>query len=91
VTESIASSMRIYPDTFGNRLHIHSTTPPKRIDVPTSIGVFPQELALPPRRACARAVNLVHWSVLPRGGDFAPSEQPELYVEELRRLFRPLR
>jgi pimeloyl-ACP methyl ester carboxylesterase len=91
LTESIGSSMRIYADTFGNGLHIHSTTPPKRIDVPTGIGVFPQELALLPRRACARAVNLVHWSVLPRGGHFAPSEQPELYVEELRRFFRPLR
>lgn len=91
LTETIGSSLRIYADTFGRGLHIHSSIPPGRIEVPTGIGVFPHDLALIPRRACERAVNLVHWSILPEGGHFGPAEQPALYVDELRRFFRPLR
>jgi pimeloyl-ACP methyl ester carboxylesterase len=91
LTETIGSSMRIYADSFGRGLRIHSSSPPPRIDVPTGIGVFPAEMTLIPRRACERVANVVHWSVLPRGGHFGPSEQPDLYIDELRRFFRPLR
>jgi pimeloyl-ACP methyl ester carboxylesterase len=91
MTETIGSSMRIYADTFGDGLKMHSSTPPARIEVPTGIGVYPQETSLIPRKACARVANLVLWSVHPRGGHFAAAEQPDLYVEDIRRLFRPLR
>ncbi len=91
-TQTIASSMLIYAESLrGGGANVHSTRPPSRIDVPTGIGVFPYDLALYPRSACERVANLVHWSVLPHGGHFGPAEQPELYVEELRTFFRPLR
>ena len=90
-TECIGPSMRIYADSFRDGLNIHSSNPPHRIEVPTGIGVFPHEMAKIPRKACERAANLVHWSVLPRGGHFGPAEQPSLYVDELREFFRPLR
>jgi hypothetical protein len=38
-----------------------------------------------------RQANLVHWTVMPRGGHFAPAEEPELMVEDLRAFFRELR
>jgi pimeloyl-ACP methyl ester carboxylesterase len=91
MTETVGSSMRIYADSFGHGRNIHSTDPPRRIEVPTGISVFPEETTLMPRKACERAVNLTHWSVHPRGGHFAAAEQPEAYIEDLRALFRPLR
>jgi pimeloyl-ACP methyl ester carboxylesterase len=38
-----------------------------------------------------RQVNLARWTVMPRGGHFAPSEEPELMVEDIRAFFRELR
>jgi pimeloyl-ACP methyl ester carboxylesterase len=64
---------------------------PPRIEAPTGIGVFPEDVALLPRAICERAANLKHWSVRPAGGHFAPAEVPEDYVHELRTFFRPLR
>ncbi len=91
LTETIGSSIRMYADSFGHGFRVHSSDPPGRIEVPTGIGVFPRDLALVPRSACERAANLVHWSLLPEGGHFGPSEQPALYLDELRTFFRPLR
>jgi pimeloyl-ACP methyl ester carboxylesterase len=86
---SIASSMRIYHDHYTNNL-----PPPPRQDrtpaigVPTAFAVFPKELLLLPRAVAARACDLQRWTVMPRGGHYPPSEQPELVVTELREFFR---
>jgi hypothetical protein len=58
---------------------------------PTGIAVFPKELQHVPRELAEKYANLVHWSEFPRGGHFAPSEEPEMLVEDLRTFFRPLR
>jgi pimeloyl-ACP methyl ester carboxylesterase len=42
----------------------------------------------PPRTWVERDYNLVHWSVMQRGGHFACLEQPDLFVRDVRRLFR---
>jgi pimeloyl-ACP methyl ester carboxylesterase len=36
-----------------------------------------------------RTANTVRVTELPRGGHFAPFEEPELYAQELRDFFRP--
>jgi pimeloyl-ACP methyl ester carboxylesterase len=94
-TQSIASSMQLYAEEFRTGAiagdNFVGSTPPARIEVPTGIGVYPEEIALLPRKMCERAANLVHWSVLPEGGHFAPAEVPEIYVTELRTFFRSLR
>ena len=36
-------------------------------------------------------VDIRQWTEMPRGGHFAASEQPELFVEDVRSLFRDLR
>jgi pimeloyl-ACP methyl ester carboxylesterase len=46
---------------------------------------------IPPRSLADRQYEVARWSVLPRGGHFLPTEEPELYVEDLREFFRPLR
>jgi pimeloyl-ACP methyl ester carboxylesterase len=95
LTESIASSMQLYAEQYraGAAAADNYTGPmkPARIEAPTGIGVFPEDVALLPRSVCEEAANLRHWSVQPEGGHFAPSEVPAAYVEELRTFFRPLR
>jgi hypothetical protein len=39
----------------------------------------------------ALTTNLVRFTEAPRGGHFAPFEEPETYAEELRAFFRPYR
>ena len=43
------------------------------------------------RRWAARYYNLQRWTLMPRGGHFAPMEEPDLLLGEIREFFRPLR
>jgi pimeloyl-ACP methyl ester carboxylesterase len=87
---TVASSLRFYADHYASPFRpVHERRPV--LEAPVGIAVFPRELALLPKRFVARHANLQHWSVMPRGGHFAPSEQPGLLVEDLRAFFRPLR
>jgi pimeloyl-ACP methyl ester carboxylesterase len=62
------------------------------IAVPKGGSIFPHELQRPSRRwAARRFTDIRHWNELDRGGHFAPLEQPELFVDELRRFFRLVR
>ena len=63
----------------------------RRIEVPTAAAVFPRDLLLfPPRAMVERGYNIVHWSVMPRGGHFASLEEPELFLADLRAFVRGL-
>ncbi len=44
-----------------------------------------------PRRFMETYYDLRQLTTMPRGGHFAPSEQPELLVEDVREFFRGLR
>jgi hypothetical protein len=55
------------------------------------MAVFPRELVHVPRAMMEEEANLVHWTRMERGGHFAPAEEPQLLVDDLRRFFRPLR
>ena len=52
---------------------------------------FPKELSRPPRAWCEGNYNITHWTKMPRGGHFAAFEQPELFVEDVRKFFATLR
>ena len=67
----------------------HERTP--AIEAPTGIAVLPKQLLLVPRAHAERTANLVHWSVFPSGGHFAPAEEPARLVEDIRACFRSLR
>lgn len=64
---------------------------PPGIPVPTGFAIFPKDLVFLPRAVAEVHCDLRRWSVMPRGGHFAPAEQPDLVVEEIRAFFRPLR
>jgi pimeloyl-ACP methyl ester carboxylesterase len=88
VTGSITSSTRLYYET----IHSGRFGPAgKRVETPTGCAIFPKELYRAPRTWAEAAYNVQQWTKMPRGGHFAALEEPELLVEDVRRLFRTLR
>jgi pimeloyl-ACP methyl ester carboxylesterase len=65
----------------------------KNITIPFAISVFPDELYQAPRSWAERAYpdNLLYFNEVDKGGHFAAWEQPQLFSEEIRASFRPLR
>jgi pimeloyl-ACP methyl ester carboxylesterase len=64
-----------------------------RVETPTGFASFPKEIppSNPPRAALERYYNVTRYTKMPRGGQFACLEQPDLLVEDIRAFFRPLR
>lgn len=86
VTETFASSVRYYAQRKR-----HPWTPVMQatpiVSAPTAVAVFPYDVIIQPRRIAETITNLVRWTVMPEGGHFAPMEQPELLVADLRAHF----
>ncbi len=61
-----------------------------RVEVPTGIAIYPREMFRYPRSWLDRAFNVVHYRRMPRGGHFAAMEEPDLFVEDLRRFLQIL-
>jgi pimeloyl-ACP methyl ester carboxylesterase len=62
------------------------------ISIPVAITVFPGEVYRAPETWARRAYrNLSYFHEAAEGGHFASWEQPQLFAEELRAAFRPLR
>ena len=86
LTNTAISSARLY---WENKLHFFT---PKNVAIPVAVSVFPDDIDAPPRSWVEKAYpNLIHYNRLPKGGHFAAWEQPQLFVEEVRAGFRPLR
>ncbi|MFI9381852.1 epoxide hydrolase family protein [Kutzneria sp. NPDC052558] len=87
LTGTIGSSMRMY--------HANGRIPPaqlmRRVEAPSGFSLFPADLITPPKAWLERTTNLAYLNELPRGGHFAPFEEPELYAAELREFFCPYR
>lgn len=91
LTESIGTSMRFYKESMGTNWWqpSHDRTP--AIEAPTAIAVFLNELMLLPRKAAERGSNLIQWNIFDSGGHFAPAEEPEVVLNDIRECFRKLR
>ena len=64
----------------------------KGVSVPAAVSVFPKELFQAPRSwAEAAYPNLMYFNEVDRGGHFAAWQEPQLFTEEVRAGFRPLR
>ena len=84
-TASAASSARLYWESFNSLGRFE-------IDLPAGISIFPKEIFRASRRWAERHYrHLIHWNELDRGGHFAALEVPQVFVEEVRACFRPLR
>jgi pimeloyl-ACP methyl ester carboxylesterase len=90
LTQTFHTSVRFYAESYRSPWPLVREGRP-HITVPTGVAVFPRELLRMPRAFMAREANITHWTVMPRGGHFAPAEEPALVVDDLRAFFRPLR
>ncbi|MGW1988965.1 epoxide hydrolase family protein [Embleya sp. NPDC001921] len=85
LTDTAASSARLYWESYRN-------PDLSEVGVPTGCSIFPHEIIRSSRRwAANRFTDLRYWNELDRGGHFAAFEQPETFVEEVRRFFRLVR
>jgi pimeloyl-ACP methyl ester carboxylesterase len=86
LTGTAISSARLY---WENKLAFFD---PKHVSIPVAVSVFPDEIYAAPRSWTERAYpKLIYYNKVDKGGHFAAWEQPQLYSEELRAGFKPLR
>ena len=65
---------------------------PTPVSIPVGFTTFPGEIWRTPRSWVEKAYpNVIYFNEVDKGGHFAAWEEPELFSEELRAAFRPLR
>lgn len=84
-TGTIATSFRPYWE-FGQGM----AEQVRRVETPTAIAVFPNDLSQPPRSWAQRTYNVVRYTRMPRGGHFAPHQEAELLAADVRTFFESL-
>jgi pimeloyl-ACP methyl ester carboxylesterase len=83
LTETAGSSARLYWEST----HAHGW--PEPTQVPVGVAAFAEDVAI--RRHAEQGYNIVHWSDFERGGHFAATEAPDLFVDDVRAFFRKVR
>lgn len=79
-----ASSARLYWESLGD-LDL-------QVEMPTGISMYSNDITPTPCEWAQRSFSdIVYWNEVERGGHFAALEQPKLFVDELRKCFRPFR
>lgn len=92
LTNSAASSARIYWENRGRNLISAGAQMTAEIKVPVAVTVFPDEVYQPPESWSRRAFpNLVYFSKAEKGGHFAAWEYPEIFARELRAAYKSVR
>jgi pimeloyl-ACP methyl ester carboxylesterase len=88
LTTTGVSSARLYWEAFGKV----SFFGVKGVKTPVAVSAFPEELYQAPRSWAEQAYpKLVYYNKHEKGGHFAAWEVPQLYSEDIRAGFRPLR
>jgi pimeloyl-ACP methyl ester carboxylesterase len=94
--DRVLLSVMIYwlTNTAGSAAHMyyesmHSGRWPTPSQVKTGVANFAEDIAI--RRFAEQGNNIVHWSEFDRGGHFAATEAPDLFVDDVRTFFRQLR
>jgi pimeloyl-ACP methyl ester carboxylesterase len=89
LTNTAVSSARLYWNLWEKALSFFDV---KNVSIPVAVSAFPDELYQAPRSWAERAYpKLIYYNKLDKGGHFAAWEQPQLFSEEVRAGFRPLR
>jgi len=91
LTNTGASSSRFYWENNNNNFSAKAQRT-SEIKVPVAISVFPHEIYQAPESWSKNAYrSLYYYHLAPKGGHFAAWEQPQVFTEELRAAFKPLR
>jgi hypothetical protein len=86
LTNTGVSASRLYWEYKGGFFNT------KGVLIPVAVSVFPGEQYEAPLSWAERAYpKLIYFNRVAKGGHFAAWEQPQLFSEEVRRGFRPLR
>jgi pimeloyl-ACP methyl ester carboxylesterase len=86
LTNTAVSAARLY---WENQASLYNAV---SVSVPAAVSAFPGENYQAPRSWTERAYhNLIYYNQPDKGGHFAAWEQPQLFSEEVRAGFRPLR
>jgi pimeloyl-ACP methyl ester carboxylesterase len=92
LTDSATSAGRLYWENKGRSPISSAAQKTTDIALPVGVTVFPEDVYRPPESWVRRAYpHLTYFHEADKGGHFAAWEQPELFSEELRAAFRPLR
>ena len=84
LTQSAASSARLYWESFGNPSQ-------EMVSIPTGCSIYPKEIFRSSERwVKKRFQDLRYYNELTKGGHFAAFEQPEIYVEEIRKFCKEI-
>jgi pimeloyl-ACP methyl ester carboxylesterase len=90
LTNTAVSSARLYWDNRATAKAGFFDV--KNVAIPVAVSVFPDEIYAAPKSWAERAYQkLIHYSRHDKGGHFAAWEQPQLFSEDVRAGFRPLR
>jgi pimeloyl-ACP methyl ester carboxylesterase len=90
VTETITTAARFYKECIHNPWKAsHSRWP--QVEAPTALGVFTADVLLSPRSWSEKYYNLQQYRVHKSGGHFAPYEEPDTVIKDIRDFFQTLR
>jgi len=66
--------------------------PPPQVSIPVGYTTFPGEIFRAPRSWVEKLYpHVIYFNEADKGGHFAAWEEPQLFSEEIRAAFRPLR
>ena len=94
MTWSASHGVERFPLTshLGGFLYRAAGQAPPPVSIPVGFTTFPGEIWRTPRSWVERAYpNVIYFNEVDKGGHFAAWEEPELFSEEMRAAFRPLR
>jgi pimeloyl-ACP methyl ester carboxylesterase len=89
-TRTYASSSRYYANAVRDPWRPRHDRLP-RVEVPTAVSVFTEDVRRPPRAWVERYYDLRQWRIYDRGGHFTPFERPDAFVADVRDFYRTLR
>ena len=82
LTNTLSSSVNMYYE------NTHSLPPMGKIEAPTGIALFAQDILLPPKEWTVKNLNVIQWTEIPRGGHFTAMEEPDLFAEDICKFYR---
>jgi pimeloyl-ACP methyl ester carboxylesterase len=86
LTNTAVSSARLYWEYKGGFFDVRNVT------IPVAVSAFPDEIYQAPRSWAEEAYpKLIYYNRPSKGGHFAAWEQPQLFTEDVRAGFKPLR
>ncbi|MDB5982108.1 MAG: epoxide hydrolase [Pseudomonas sp.] len=90
LTQSYGTSARYYYESAHHPWTPSHTRSPV-VEAPTGVILFAKDIIGMPRQWAERYFNLKRWTTIDHGGHFGAAEQPDIFINEFREFFRPLR